>query len=327
MNRTARFTVLGLMTVAVVVVATLALSPSVRARGLGAPSFTVNCDDGDSIQAVLDRVKDGVDIEVWGTCDESVSIDKDRIRLIGKDGATLSAPAGRGHVIAVTGSRAEIHDFEINAGGIPTGIAVYGGSATIVNNNIRNSIFSAIQVQDNGSATIRDSQLTDNTKHAVLLLMGSRALIERATVDNAGSAAIYLNGSTATINDSEIKNSVAGISVRQSASADSSNNRIKNNTYEGIAVMEASAAEIGGNTITGNGSTGVSVDHNSSLNLVDWFGPDTIEGNGWFGVRCGFSGNLRVWTVPDFGTGNPPSGNAFVDPACHFENNSGQPFP
>jgi hypothetical protein len=52
----------------------------------------VNCDKGDSLQAALDSGKGSaapIEIELYGTCEEMITIPRDRVTILGIDGATI----------------------------------------------------------------------------------------------------------------------------------------------------------------------------------------------------------------------------------------------
>ena len=99
----------------------------------------VNCNMPGALQDAINDVKEGTVIRVNGHCTESVFIEKDRIKLIGNGGATMTAPAGSFTVVEIRGSNVEIRNFDINAAGVQLGVLVNrGGSASIVDNDVMN---------------------------------------------------------------------------------------------------------------------------------------------------------------------------------------------
>ncbi len=137
---------------------------------------------------------------------------------------------------------------------------------------------------------------------------------------------ILVDGGTVRIFQAVIHDSAGvGIHVRNSSTASISDSRIEDGDGDAIVIISSSSADISSNIITGNGGDGVSITFHSSVSL----GGDptnTIEDNTAFGVRCGVSGALVVFEVPDFGDGND-AGNAVLDPACELLNLSGDAFP
>ena len=241
----------------------------------------VNCNEGETIQAELDKALDGDIIGVFRSCSENVVIEHDRITLTAVGGATLNGPDSTMPTIRVIGQNAIIENF-----------------ASISSNGTFTSRGNVVQVGQGGSAEIRSNTIKEG-RRGVLCNQGTYCRI-------IGNIIRDHNG-----ND--------GITVSQASSAGILNNTIHNNFGRGVRVMGGSAADIDNNTITNNGSAGILVTRNSFVRLSGDPSsglPNMIEGN-VRGVRCRENSSIRSNVAQDFGTtGNPPADVDTADPSC-----------
>ena len=289
----------------------------VEAQGVGTLTLRVDCDKGDSIQETIKKSWEHTTIEVFGTCNEHVDIDKDRIRLIGRPGAKLSAPSGLSSVISIRGRIVEVKDFEIDADGVWNGILVLGGGYAMINGNeIRNTSGDGIMVRDGSVADIYDNKILRSTYMGVSLYVGASANIVGNTIEESGNVGIIFGGSEASIIDNKIiNNGAGGIWIGGNSSASINSNIIEGNTHSGVGVVESGSADLAGNTIRGNGLAGVSVERNSSITMPPWAGgANLIEGNNYHGILCGNSGSM-IGIPQNFGSGNTPA-DELIDPGC-----------
>ena len=300
----------------IIVLFALAASP-LQAQGVGRLTMAVDCDKGESIQAAVNKSREGTTINLSGACKEHVDIDKDRISLIGKPGAKLTSTSDLFSVIAIRGRRVELRNFEIDAVGVANGIHLNGGSwAIIADNEIKNSIENAITVRDGSFGDINNNVIVDNAGFGVFLFIGASANIVGNTIKNSGGVGIAPSaGSHALIFDNKIRdNGAAAVWIGGQSGATINYNTIEGNAW-GIGVVESGSALITGNTITGNGGAGVSVERNASVEMPSYTGgANLLEGNGWYGLLCGKSGSL-IGVPQDFGAGNHPA-DELIDPGC-----------
>ena len=252
-----------------------------------------------------------------GTCNEHVDIDRDRISLVGKQGAKLSAPPGLSSVISIRGRLVQVKDFEIDADGVWNGILVRGGGyAMISGNEIRNA-GDGIMLRDGSTAEIYDNDIRETDYMGISHNVGASADIAVNTIEDSGAVGIFFrDGSKATVTGNTIKNSGgSGIWVGGNSTASVSSNIISGNTHSGVGVVESGSAQISGNTITNNELFGVSVERNSSIVMPDWEGgANLIEGNGLYGILCGASGSM-IGIVQNFGSGNN-LGDLYTQSGC-----------
>ena len=246
-----------------------------------ATTFIVDCDAvpvPEEIQVALDATAEGDVIEVSGTCNEGVSIRKDRIRLDGLGGAKIIVPSGTGKTaVSIRGNFVTIARFSAIIGD-RHGIFIEGSNATIQDNTIKDSPRLAIIMLSNNSATIVDNVLTNN--------VGGGIRVSR--------------GANATIRGNEITgNAGRGIQLTDVASGEISSNTITDNGSHGISVRGNATARLSGGP-TGSGN------------------PNVIERNGRSGLSCGAGGSLDIDTAQVFGTGDDANatGDTSITETC-----------
>ncbi len=268
-----------------------------------APILTVkvDCAQGRTVAHALgqgDERKPLVVI-VQGTCNESVTIDRDDVTLLGNTaaGGTVNGPDPAIDTITVTASRVTIDRLRVTGGrnGITatgakgmavrnslventgrTGIAyTYGASGIVdgctVQNNPRDGV-----VIESASATVTNNLVTLNGRNGVNVVNGASS---RIGIDSDN----VLGGNVISSNASSGINLFTGSAAFVAGNTISGNGTIPGSGRNGIQVTSATAIIIGGNTITGNPGTGVST-RSASVTIGDTsFGvssANTITGNG-----------------------------------------------
>ena len=124
----------------------------------------VNCDAGQSLTGALEA-SDGyggkLNITVSGTCEESITIDRDRVNIMGEDGAII---IGR---IAVFGpANVTLQNLAIT--GPSDGIVVRAGRTRILGCTIYENEGVGVVVRDGAWVLVRDSYISDNAELGIL---------------------------------------------------------------------------------------------------------------------------------------------------------------
>jgi parallel beta-helix repeat protein len=234
-----------------------------------ASDFEVKCDQGKSIQDVLDggqgRTQPGDTIFVTGTCNEKVLVHSHLVGITldgrGKDGqgrATIEASDPGRDAIRIEGRDITIIGFTVEGGS--NGINVDDGSANILDNAVKGSNGSGIQISNNSLGQIFGNEVSGVGNQGLNIIQSSYAFIE--------------------------------------------DNKIQSNEILGVFVTEASAAVIQRNNISNNGSDGVIVIQNSHVNVFE----NQMDGNGGSGVVVSDLGNASL-SQPGFGPNNTSPGN------------------
>lgn len=149
-----------------------------------------------SLQQAVDRAAEGATISVRGTCTEEVVIRKDRIRIVGEEGATLQAP---GIVLTILSDGVEINNLSIIGGTV--GIDIVGGaSAEIVSNRILDYLQAGIEVRANSNANIRDNYISSTNGPLVTgvnVIASASAQLEGNTIENANGNGVNVASASA----------------------------------------------------------------------------------------------------------------------------------
>ena len=199
----------------------------------------VDCDAGQSLQAVLDNTKlsEPVTINVTGVCSDGPFAIRRDVRIIGSPSATLSAPAGGHNVVSTDdGASAELSNLNVDASGQIVGIQVDQNTfARLYNVKVTNAIEPAVNVDQSSTAAIFDSELS-----------------------NSGTGFQVLGSSSGSLTNSIVSDNDKGVSVSQFANVVIDGNTIVNNTLAGVEVSTASFYGFVGtrgnqNTIDDNG--------------------------------------------------------------------------
>lgn len=127
-------------------------------------SRKVNCDAGQSLAKAL-QASDGyggtLNITVRGTCEESFTIDRERVSIVGENGATI---IGR---VAVFGP-ANITLQNLTITGPNGGVVVRAGRTRIVGCTIYENEGVGVLARDGAWVLVRDSDVFDNSELGIL---------------------------------------------------------------------------------------------------------------------------------------------------------------
>ena len=242
-------------------VAAFALVMGLAGQASAAPNWLVDCDRGDSLQAVFRPagegnattllLRPGAVVLVSGRCNENVEVTEafDGITLDGQGITTINGPDSTRDTLRLIGVR----NF------IVRGFTITGGRDGI---NLRG--VQMVSIQRNTIRAGRDG---------IQVHRGSFAMITDNFLQN-GRDGIVVHESSA-----------ARIGFATTTAADPSPNVIDSNGRNGILVSRASTARIAGNTITNNGTsgagTGIRVDRVSQADIAS----NQIDQNREDGIR------------------------------------------
>jgi len=290
---------------AALAVGALAFAVNSPARGDSIKSVSVDCDAGETIAKALTKgdERKPLLIQISGTCSESILIDRNDVLLTSTSGSTVQGTDPAINVIVVTASRVTIDGLTVTGGrngitgdGSPhlmvrntvvkntgrTGINYgHGSSGTVDGVTVHNNPRDGIAIES-ASATVLNSQVSQNGRHGVGVFDGGSARIGIYNANNAG-------GNTTS------RNAVNVVHIVFGASAFVGMNTISNNAGSGINLTNASVDVVGGNIISGNTGTGINL-RMSSAQIGDVnFGltsVNKITGNGNSASQGGISGFL-----------------------------------
>jgi parallel beta-helix repeat protein len=206
-----------------------------------AGEFVVN--PGESIQEVIDRAAPGSVIRVQpGEYYESITVDADKITLIGGDGTPATRPALDGH---------GVHS---------DAVIVSGRDFTMSNFEIRHFVGNGVVAQETTNFTLRDSKLEDTGLYGVYPVRSSFVKVQKVEVIGARDAGIYVGQSKGiVVEDCVAHGNVTGIEIENSVDARVERNYVYDNAG-GILVFalpgnpskEAKRTRVALNRIIGN---------------------------------------------------------------------------
>lgn len=192
-----------------------------NAQGASRVTHKVNCDKGNQkIQPALDRAAGGDIIEIRGTCNENIRINKS-VTLQGVDGAEIIGVSASSDTIQVRRSRARIRDLTISGG--RRGISVIASaSADVRNTDITNGNSGGILVTQASYAVIQGGSVTADKggggNNAITVRQASGVDLKGVTVTSINrTGIIIIEGGSVDI-DGSIISGRRGIFVSRTSS-------------------------------------------------------------------------------------------------------------
>ena len=289
------------------------VAASISWTSLEAVTVDITC-PGQTIQAAVDNGAAGDTISVTGNCNENVLVrnDKQRIFIIGSDGATISGPSATAPTLDVRGKAILIQGFAITGGlrGIHVNRAA---NAVITNNLIQNTGGQGILIDQLAFAVITGNTIQNNASHGIQVSENSTARIGFNSETDAAAAPNIIQN-----------NSGRGVWVARTSSARVVGNFISGNSNggDGIQVSRLSQADIASNEINSNAGNGVFVTQNSGVNLGEdnpmafFDQPNTTTvNNALNGIRC----NIGAYVNGHLGNSNQLNGSGGqlnIDASC-----------
>jgi hypothetical protein len=255
------------------------------------PQKYIDCDRGETIQAMLPRLRPGNTLNIKGTCNENVTVSSptgqfNGVTFDGSGTAIIAGPNATENTLELDGvSNFTVRGLEITGGF--DGLSVNTGNqiavdTVVVENTGRHGIHFQ---RGTAMAFVINSTIQNNPQNGIIVNENSYARIGftsgvGASEDDTGPCTIQGNGGH-------------GIRIQRSSSARVYTSTISNNGQNGVNIESASYAEIATDVINGNVKNGVAISENSTLHLGNPSGtrnednPDTTTvPNGQFGLQA-----------------------------------------
>jgi len=247
-------------------------------------SFTVDCSKGQTIGAALQRgdARKPLQLMIRGTCNESVSIDRDDVTLRGQPGtgATVSGPDPATDTIVILKDTVNIEDLTVTGGfnGIrlqgpfyagvknvlvrntaSNGIIVRAGDIAIENSTVEYAGGSGLVLGRGASARIfNNSHFRYSHLSGITADNNSTLGMNGGTVSNSEGHGINVgNGSQGNVSNVEIFGNTTGFVVSASQASLGGGNFIHHNREHGVLAQAGSVVGVDNNTIADNGQMGV----------------------------------------------------------------------
>jgi hypothetical protein len=235
---------------------------------LAPPAFAaprvVNCDDGDSLQKALDSGAGSakrLEIELLGTCYESVTLSRDHVAISGDGNTTI---VGQFRLF----SSDQVFLTNLNITGPGAGIRATNGRLRMTYVNIFGNENEGIVGGGGAVINLRWGSINDNN-----------------------GAGAFVTGSTLTVRNAEVaRNAGDGIFAGMNSSVSAVDVNIHENGSSGVAASMGSAIEVNGSQIWGNGFMGAHLT-NGSRGYAEW---SQFNGNAVNGIDLTGNSNMDL---------------------------------
>lgn len=231
-------------------------------------------------------------VRISGICHESVSVNRDNVRLVGaRAGAGVEAPATL-RAVSLTNDR---HNIVISNLRLTGGLNVGFRTDVVVSNSIiEGSVLTGINV--NGAILLSNTTVRNNTGAGINATTGSHVRVAGGLITNNGGAGIATAGGVAVqltgfradptsplVQASVTDNGQAGIQLVSSV-LDSFDGIIDHNAHDGIRAFGGSSVNLSPtSSVQNNGANGVNL---GDASVTTNFGDAHITNNGGWGVLC-----------------------------------------
>ena len=153
-------------------------APTSGERVVALKIVTVDCEAGESVSRALQEPGIDLEIQIVGVCDESVTVDRDRVILRGRDPLrdglrSLASQDPRESALLINSARRVRVENLLLTGGAWAGLRVLGSHDQVEVTNCRletNGQWGAVIVDS--TVTLRDTVITDNGASASLVARG-----------------------------------------------------------------------------------------------------------------------------------------------------------
>jgi parallel beta-helix repeat protein len=288
-------------------------------------AVSVDCDRGQRIANALLQgdFRKPLVVNIRGTCNGSVLIDRDNVTLRGAPTATINATNQNTDTVTVAAKGVSLEQLTLSGGNYGVrnnqvfgltitdcviqdtrsdGIRIFVGDTRLVRTTVQRAGANGVYITRGGSLGASNSQFLNNHDSGVYAYGNSTASVSTSTLSGNVTGVLLGTGSVGVFSGNTISwNTGIGLTVASSQANIGGDNTIVNNSQTGIWIYSGSMATIYGNTIEDNGWDGVAGDIGTTLVMNE----NQIRRNGWFGIVCrtGCTMELNSHTVQDNGAG------------------------
>jgi len=294
------------------------LAAGVLPTASAAPTtVTVDCNRGQTIATALLQgdYRKPLIVNVRGTCNKSVLIDRDNVTLRGDPNATINATNANTDVITVEGNGTRLENLTLSGGyyGVRNnqvfrlmvancviqdttsdGIRSFAGDTRVSGTTVQRAGGNGVYLTRGSTlGASSNSQFRNNANAGIYGFGNSTVAVSGSTISGNVTGVLLGNGSEGTFSDNTISgNSGVGITLASSQASIGAGNVISNNAIWGVWVYSGSLATIYGNTISDNGADGV----NGYLGTTLVMNENQVTGNAGFGIACTMNCTMELNT-------------------------------
>jgi len=306
----------GLNVVALTLIPELTQGPP-GPPGAGIPeraTVEVDCGAGQLISPALQTSALRLLILVRGICEESISITRDDVQLVGVEegaGAGLSSTSTSQNLVYVSGRNVLLRNLSLKGGRVGLG-AGGGASFRAFDLDISGATW-GVQAS-NSIGEFRDCRVHDNTNdgfnlhtgssfslsgtdvygHVVGVGAGDGAQVEvgqGVTIRDSSWVGVWVANSTVHIIGATVTRNPQGVFLAWGANAQIRYSRVAGNASEGIVAMTGSVLALQEGAVVEDNGTGVSVQDNSSAIVNNG---SVVRANVGDGIQLSGKGDLLV---------------------------------
>lgn len=285
----------------------------------------VDCDRGQRIATALLQgdFRRPLIVDVRGTCNGSIVIDRDKVTLRGDPSATINATNENTDTVTVDANGVTLEKLTLSGGyyGVRNdqvfrlyiadcviqdtrsdGIRVFVGDTRIVRTTVQRAGANGVYITRGGSVGASNSQFLNNHDSGIYAYGNSTVSASNSTFSGNLTGIMVGTGSEGTFSGNTISgNTGVGLTAASSQVNIGGNNLIVNNANWGVWIYSGSMATIYGNRIEDNAWDGVSGDIGTTLVMND----NQIRRNGGFGIACRTDCTMELdgHTLQDNGAG------------------------
>ncbi len=248
----------------------------------------VNCDKGDSLQKAIDAGAGSakvIEIELYGTCEEDISIHRDGVNIVG-DGATVIDGDVR-----LYNSDGTVFEY-LNITGSGGGLRVVHSRARLRFVNVFGNKEYGVSVLQNGMLVCISCRIEYNTEEGVVLDNGSARLRNTIVEHNGSDGILVTNNGFLNLDGGGVNYHENGIGIRatRSSSLDLTDTHIGWANPVGVLLSLGSAGSMENSHANANTETGVVLENNSAFEVVG----GGISWNGLYGAWVQSHSTLNI---------------------------------
>lgn len=226
----------------------------------GAVSVSAAGGDFATVQAAIDGSPPGTTIEVLGTVEGQVIVDKP-VTLVGVGAAT---------VLRMQGAPLATPDESASTANSSAVVIIRNANGVTISNMTLSGPEDGLQIRDSSNITVTGIIANNNGDDGIDIRSSSNVVISGGTYSGNGDQGVQVRDGSTNISVNGVmadSNVDRGVRFRESSDVSLRNSTVSNNGDDGVLVRAMTGAVIDSCTITNNGGEGLHI-RNS---------PDTVE--------------------------------------------------
>ncbi len=264
---------------------------TLSAAGALANPYVVNCDEGDSLRDALGKAAGSaklIEINLYGTCYEDVTFNRDDLRIYG-DGNTTIVGTARFF------STKSVWFEDVNFTGPGDGLRIVDGRIRLIRSHISGNTGSGIFVTQNGTVNLLDCFVEHNGVAGIVLNSASTRIRNTQVTNNGADGILVTNNAALNFDGGGINYHENGFGIRaeNSSSINLSDTHVGVSNPVGIGLSLGSTGIIDNSYANANAEIGILLETNSALEFIG----GGISWNGLYGAYVNSHSTLSLGGV------------------------------